>query len=276
VLQPKEHSKFLGGGTDLYVQQHNRMVHADIHFLYDNASLKGIQQAGNQCIIGAAATVTDILESPVFQGHFPGINRFIKLVSSTPIRNMATVAGNFINASPIGDLTIFFLALDARITFSDGKNEREIPLRKLYKGYKDLDKSPEEFIQSISFDLPDKNTFFNFEKVSKRTHLDIASVNTAICLKVNNNTITAASLSAGGIGPIPLYLSNASAFLKGKELSEDIIEETIEIAKGEISPMSDARGTKEYKTLLLSQLIKAHFITLFPAMSVEKIMNFQA
>lgn len=276
TLTPKDPAKYLGGGTDLYVQQHDEMVYADINFLYGKSSLKGIKKEGDKCIIGAAATVTDMLESPIFHDHFPRINKFIELVSSTPIRNMATIAGNFINASPIGDFTIFFLALDAQLIFSDGENERKIPLRKLYRGYKDLNKLPEEFIKSIEFNLPDKNILFNFEKVSKRTHLDIASVNTAIALRVDHHVIVDASLSAGGIGPIPLYLSKTSSFLKDKIISEELILETIEIAKEEISPMSDARGTKEYKTLLLGQLIKAHFITLFPGIEIEKLMNYQA
>ena len=259
ILHTNDNSKFLGGGTDLYVQQPESLVHTDIGFLFDKAQLNGINKIGNKCYIGSSATVTDVAESDIFRNYFPRISKFIKLVSSTPIRNMATIAGNFINASPIGDLTIFFLALNAQLVLSNGRNEREIALRKLYKGYKTLDKHPDEFIQEIYFELPSKQTYFNFEKVSKRTHLDIASVNTAISITVNDEKIVTASLSAGGVGPIPLYLSETSTFLKGKILSEEIIFEAIAIAKQEISPISDARGSKEYKTLLSEQLIKAHF-----------------
>ena len=67
-----------------------------------------------------------------------------------------------------------------------GKNKREIALSNLYKGYKDLNKKPEEYIEQIWFTLPEKNTLFNFEKVSKRTHLDIASVNSAINISIEN------------------------------------------------------------------------------------------
>ncbi len=272
VLQTKDRHKFLAGGTDLYVQQPESLVHADLSFLYDQTDLKGIKKVGNTCCIGASATVTDLVESEILLDHFPRIPEFIKLVSSTPVRNMATIAGNFINASPIGDLTIFFLALDAQLVLRDGTNERTIPLRKLYKGYKVLNKQPNEFIQRIYFELPSKNTFFNFEKVSKRTHLDIASVNTAISITMKKNEIICASLSAGGVGPIPLYLAETSEFLKEKMLTEDIILKAIEIANQEISPISDARGSKEYKILLFGQLIKAHFVTLFPALSTEKLL----
>ena len=204
------------------------------------------------------------------QEYFPGLKQYIKLVSSTPIRNIATVAGNFINASPIGDLTIFFLALNATVVLNDGNKARELLLRKLYKGYKTLDKEPDEYIEKIWFVLPDKNTRFHFEKVSKRTCLDIASVNSAISIRIDGVKIAEVYLSAGGVGPVPLFLEKAAEFLKGKTVNEETIQQAIEILQTEISPISDVRGSEAYKRLLLGQLIKAHFKELFdltPALS---------
>ena len=263
-------TQFVGGGTDLYVQKHDEMTTAGIRFVFDETVLNGITREGNKCMIGPSATVTDLLNSPVIHEIFPNFLQYAKLVSSTPIRNMATIAGNFINASPIGDFTIFFLALDAQVGLTpnpsprggEGGNAvsgREIALRNFYKGYKQLNKKPEEFISKIWFEMPDKNSFFNFEKVSKRTNLDIASVNSAIHLTMNGNVIAGAGLSAGGVGPVPMYLQKTSDYLKGKKVTAETINGAIEVMKTEISPISDARGTKEYKTLLLGQLIKAHF-----------------
>ena len=255
------------------------MTHADIRFVFDDVVLNGITQEGNKCIIGASATVTDLNDSAIINHAFPNFHRYAKLVSSTPIRNMATIAGNFINASPIGDFTIFFLALDAQVILTPSPSPlrgeggfRTLPLRNLYKGYKQLDKEPDEIISKIWFELPGKNSLFNFEKVSKRANLDIASVNSAICITMKKDIIESASISAGGVGPVPMYLEKTSAFLAGKILSEELIEEAIQIAQTEISPISDARGTKEYKTLLLGQLIKAHFITLFPGINLSKLI----
>jgi len=264
--------KYLGGGTDLYVQQHDTMPHTTIDFLFDKTHLNGITQVGNRCYLGAAVSVTDIAESPIFQQHFSSLLQYIKLVSSTPIRNMATIAGNLVNASPIGDFTIFFLALNAQIVLSDGINTREMALNQFYKGYKQLAKNPDEFIEKIYFELPVHDTKFNFEKVCKRMHLDIASVNSAISLQVDNDIIAEAHLSAGGVGPVPFYLAKAAAFLKGKIVNETTIEELITIAKDEISPISDARGTAAYKRFLLGQLIKAHFITLFPEHNFQQMI----
>jgi len=266
-----QRSHVVGGGTDLYVQKHDELAHSAIRFVFDHPQLNGIIKEGNKCIIGASATVTDLKESRVINEIFPQFNRYARLVSSTPIRNMATIAGNFINASPIGDFTIFFLALNAQLILNDlskmgsnGESVRTLPLRKLYKGYKQLNKKEEEQIERIWFDLPGKNSLFNFEKVSKRTHLDIASVNSAINITMHNGIIENAGISAGGVGPTPIYLHKASEFLEGEEISEKTVTKTIELAWSEISPISDARGSKEYKKLLLGQLIKAHFMTLFP------------
>jgi xanthine dehydrogenase small subunit len=269
----------VGGGTDLYVQKHDEMTHAATRFVFDNPRMNGIRKEGNKCIMGPSATVSDLKNSPVIQQAFPRFDQYAKLVSSTPIRNMATIAGNFINASPIGDFSIFFLALDAQLVLSrsdsassSATGRRNIPLRKLYKGYKQLDKAADEYISEISFELPGKNSLFHFEKVSKRTYLDIASVNTAIHLKMNGDRIDSASISAGGVAPVPLYLRETSDYLMEKNISEYMVHQAIEIAQSEIAPISDARGTKEYKRLLLGQLIKAHFITLFPRLELGKLI----
>ena len=262
----KESRYFTGGGTDLYVQKPEELSEAPIHFLYDQPELKGIYRENDRCVIGPSATVTDLLESELMRSYFPNLDHFISLVSSTPIRNMATIAGNFVNASPIGDLTIFFLALDARLELHNGTNKREVPLRGFYKSYKTLDKKEDEFIRRIWFDLPDPNSFFHFEKVSKRTNLDIASVNSALMLKMDGPLIKEGVLSAGGVAPVPLFLKKASAFLENKIINPTLINELVEQIQMEVSPISDARGSEAYKRLLLTQLIKAHFMQFFPSL----------
>jgi xanthine dehydrogenase small subunit len=261
---------FVGGGTDLYVQNPEEMVYASAaENLFDNSELRFIEETDEFIEVGAATVVTDLMISPVFQKLFPNLYKHLKLVSSTPIRNMATLAGNFVNASPIGDMTAWFLALDAEIDLSvppasaGGANtdSRTIALKDFYLGYKQLAKQEDEFITKIRFR---KNfTHFNFEKVSKRTFLDIASVNTAISLRVGNNKILEANVSVGGVAPIPLYLKKTSEFLIGKEISENLIAEANEILQTEINPISDVRGSSEYKRLLARQLFTAHFIELF-------------
>lgn len=293
-LSPVTHhsSFFVGGGTDLYVQKHDEMVYASGEHLFDTVGGSEIKDVGDCIEIGGSATVTDLIDSPVMQDIFPNLYKHLKLISSTPIRNMATLAGNFVNASPIGDMTVWFLALDTEIELEttveqgsasgDGRNPhvskgvgRRILLRDLYLGYKELAKKDDEIIKTIRFKKPTEDFHFNFEKVSKRTYLDIATVNTAISLRVSSPkvaegsrvkadyTIKNAHVAAGGVSPIPLYLKETSTFLNGKKITEETLAKASEILQSEISPISDVRGSADYKRLLLRQLFAGHFIEMF-------------
>jgi xanthine dehydrogenase small subunit len=169
-----------------------------------------------------------------------------------------------------------------------------MPLRKLYIDYKKLAKTDQEFIRTIRFRKPGEDFRFNFEKVCKRTYLDIASVNTAISLTVEEMPgpgwippalspsggqqsepgavatgspveykIFTAHVSCGGVAPIPMYLKETSDFLRGQTVNAETIADANEIMQAEISPISDVRGSTDYKRLLLRQLFRAHFFELF-------------
>ena len=255
---------FIAGGTDLFVQRPEEMLFSDVLFLEEKNNLKRINIADGYCHIGSTAAVTDILESEIINKILPDINKFAELFGSTPIRNSATIGGNINNASPIGDMTALFMALNSNVVLTDGKTGREIPLSIYYKGYKVTERKPGEYMESINFKIPEGNYFFNFEKVSKRTYLDIASVNTAVLFYMKDEIITEIHMSAGGVSAVPLYLFKTCDYLKGKILNAENIKEAVSVSAEEISPISDARGSAEYKSLLLSRLIFTHFITLFP------------
>jgi len=264
-LKTDELKTLVAGGTDLYVQSADELVENDIDLSSNKENLKGIAFYQNRCVIAAGTTVTEIMRSSALQVYFPKLKPILKLVASEQIRNMATLAGNFVNASPIGDMTIFFLALNSKITLQNkSKKLRTIFLKKFYKSYKNVDLNKNEILVNVSFIVPNKKTKFNFEKVSKRTHLDIASVNSALSIKMTDKTIDDVHISFGGVAPIPKYVSETSLFLKDKILSKEIIIEASKILLNEIKPISDVRGTSTYKKLLAKQLLFAHFIKLFP------------
>lgn len=265
----------IGGGTDLMVQKPEIIrKHSTKNILYDS-QLKGIKIENKVCHIGASTTVTEFGDSPIIKDIFPKIATYLKLVSSTPIRNMATLGGNIVNASPIGDMTIFFLGLNSSVVLYNGIRRRTLLLSELFLDYKKLDKTPNEFIESIQFPVPTKSSQFNFEKVSKRTHLDIASVNSACQIELKENgTIASAHISAGGVAAIPKYLKQSSAFLKNKKLDAEVLSGFLDLLESEIAPISDARGTAAYKKLLLRQLVLSHFIQFFgPIDAIIKMLH---
>jgi xanthine dehydrogenase small subunit len=256
---------FVSGGTDLYVQQADNLIENNVHVIANNNALKGIKIEDGTCTIGAGNTVTDLWNHSELNRYFPNLKNHLKLVSSEQIRNMASFGGNFVNASPIGDMTIFFLALNCDISIVNQQgNERTQALNEFYKGYKTFDLNEGELIKNIVFKLPSENSGFNFEKVSKRTHLDIASVNSAINFIIKNNAIEDVHVSIGGVAAIPKYLHETSAFLKGKSINNQLVLDANEILQKEISPISDVRGSSDYKRLLARQLFFAHFIELLP------------
>jgi xanthine dehydrogenase small subunit len=254
----------IAGGTDLLVQKPEKLLQSNLELLSGHHELRGICIEGKRCHIGATTTIQEMIDSPIMRKLFPRIHEYFKFVSSTPIRSRATVGGNIVNASPIGDLTIFFLALDATVSLKSQNGQRELPLRSFFKGYKQLERNENELVQWISFPISPENSRFNFEKVSRRANLDIASVNSAIQVHLENGLIQKVHLSAGGVSPVPLYLSRTVDFLIGKEISTNVIQKAAAVAVSEISPISDVRGSAHYKRLLLRQLIYAHFIALFP------------
>lgn len=256
--------KTVGGGTDLYVQKPIDMYKTDIHAVYDNSKMKEISIENGECSFGASMTMGDLYHSTEFNQVLPDSDYIFKLLSSTQIRNMATIGGNLINASPIGDFTVLLLALNSRITLKKKNHTRQIQLKDFYKSYKVIDLHEGELLDSIQFDIPSDKSVFHFEKVSQRKYFDIASVNVASQIEIENKQMTSSHFSIGGVGPIPTYLSKLSSFLAGKTLTKELIDEALDILQTEISPISDARGSESYKRTLARQLVLAQFLSIDP------------
>ncbi len=254
----------IAGATDLMIQKADELPDSDIITFQDREDLKGITFVNGRCIIGAAVTISEAGRSEELKKYIPELPSIIRLIASEPVRNMATFAGNIVNASPIGDLSVILLALNAGVTIEGRDKARTVPLKDFFLGYKKISLTGKEYIRNIVFDYQPEPALFSFEKVSKRTHLDIAGVNSAMQIKMNGTNISDCRLSAGGVSPVPLYLRKTGEFFIGKPVTEEIIMQANSIMQEEISPISDVRGSAEYKRLLLRQLLIAHFLKLFP------------
>jgi xanthine dehydrogenase small subunit len=263
--QPKTYHPgdiILAGGTDLYIQKGEIISSQEPYFIRQNEHFRGIRRNGKHLIIGSATTVTELEESELFRQIVPGFSTYSRLISGASIRNMATIGGNLINASPIGDLSILFLALNAAVKLDLSGKERIIPLKHFFLDYKKLDLQAGELLNEVMIPLDITDANVHFEKVSRRTHLDIASVNSAMSIKSENGIICEIHAAAGGVGPVPLYLKGVCEYLQNKIWDDQVVEEGIQIALNEISPISDVRGSKQYKHLLLEQQLRIHFSVL--------------
>ena len=267
----------VAGGTDLFVQRPDELEHGSLRFLSGEPGLSGVWRENGRLVIGAATTVEELQALPELAATLAPAADALQWVASSPIRQRATVGGNLVNASPIGDLTVLLLALDARLGLRSPEGTRELPLESFYRGYKQLDLVEGEVVAWIAFGPPAADAVLSFEKVARRKHLDIASVNSAALLRADGAAGTGASpgigvsrrilearLAAGGVAPVPLFLARTSAYLVGKQVEPEVIRRALDTAQEEIAPIGDVRGSGAYKRLVLRQLLIAHFLRGFP------------
>ncbi|UJG43452.1 MAG: FAD binding domain-containing protein [Candidatus Heimdallarchaeum endolithica] len=253
----------VAGATDLLVQR--KEIGKPV-FLNQMEIRDDIWEEEEYIYIGALASMEDIRLSKKLNELFD-IKNDLTVVSALPIRIRATLGGNLVNASPIGDLTIYFLGLGAEISLRKGEKRRIIALKDFYKGYKQMDLEEGEIVEWLR--IKSIKRYFNFEKIAMRKYVDIASVNSAISFEKEENKIKNVHLSIGGVAPVPKYLEKTSSFLNDKKVNSEVVNQALEIADSEISPISDVRGSAKYKRLLVRQLIIAHFMALFPKMEVK-------
>lgn len=253
----------VGGGTDLWVQRADALLDQPLNWLAA-AGPNCVRLENGQCRIDAAASIEQLRTSTVLQACLPTLAGDLQWLASAPIRQRATLAGNLANASPIADLAVLFLALDATLELVSAGTSRSLPLRAFFLGYKQTALQPGERLQALRFDTSVVESGFSFEKVAKRSHLDLASVNSACSMRLEDGAIASVHLAAGGIAPVPLYLAATCDYLRGKTIDASTVTAAADIAQTEIAPIGDLRGSVEYKRLLLRQLLFAHFLKLFP------------
>jgi len=254
----------ISGGTDLFVQRQSKLEETPLRFLSREAIRNDIWEDATHLYIGGRTSVETLRQSDRFNADMPDLTDALRLVSSQLIRQQATVAGNLVNASPIGDLTLMMLAMGAELGLHHRETMRTLALRKFYLGYKLIDLKPDEIIHWIRIPQGHMRHRFHFEKVSRRQHLDIASVNTALRMTIKDGVINDLALSAGGVGPVPMLLLQTMSRLTGRPCTPKTLNAALAPLDEEIAPIDDVRGTAQYKSDLLRRLITAHFITLFP------------
>ena len=212
--------------------------------------MKGIRLIDGRFHIGALTTFEELGNDSELQRIMPRLSDYLLLMASWQIRNRATIGGNLVNASPIADMTNLLLVLDTELVLQCGRQRREVPLRKFYLDYKQMDRRDDEILTEIIFPEPPPGTRIHWEKVSKCKCLDIATVNSAARLRVEDDTIVEAAISLGGVAPVPLFLDQTSELLVGRPLNVETVLAAHETAQQEFTPISDVRGSADYRRLL--------------------------
>jgi len=117
----------------------------------------------------------------------------------------------------------------------------------------------DEIIVKIHIPMPSKSTILKLYKVSKREHLDISSFTAAISLERQGDKIANAKVAYGGVAAVVLKLPKTEEFLNGKPFNLDTFRQAGEVAMKEITPISDVRGSKDYRLQLAANIMEKFF-----------------
>ncbi|HEX8616171.1 MAG TPA: FAD binding domain-containing protein [Thermoanaerobaculia bacterium] len=188
----------------------------------------------------------------------PALAPVMERFGSPQIKNAGTLAGNIANASPIADTLPFLYVMNASVELTGTNGSRTVAIADFYLGYKKLDLRADEIITRILVPLPGDGETLRLYKISKRMHLDISTFTAAMLMKRNDGRIDAMRVAYGGVGPVVLRLKKTEEFLGGRAFTRETFAEAGEIARGEIAPIDDVRGSREFR-LQLAENIMSRF-----------------
>ena len=222
--------------------------------------LSEVSSAETEWRIGAATTLTKL--DDVLSGEFPELREMLSVFGSRQIRNRATLGGNLVTASPIGDCAPVLLALDAKVVLASAAGERVLPLDEFFVAYRKTALQPGEILKSIVIPRPDARvrSHRKFYKVSKRREMDISTVAACFAVAVDDDgIISKARLAYGGVAAMPVRARATEHALIGKQWSVVTAEEVLPVLAKEFTPISDVRGSATYRQQLIKTLLRKFF-----------------
>ena len=258
ILARSPHATIVAGATDLGVEANLRGRQFPSLVSVDAIDeLREFSESATSVRIGAALPLTDIAQR---WRHAPGaFGEWLTLFASPPIRNRATLGGNLVTASPIGDSAPLLLALDARVHIAGAAGRRAIELASFFTGYRKTVLRAGELMTAIEIPKP-LPELMRFYKVSKRRFDDISTVAAAIALdRDGSGRVRQARVVFGGVAATPLRIGEAEHAVVGQTWNEASVERMQQVLARTLTPISDARGSKEYRLEVAKSLIEKFY-----------------
>lgn len=216
--------------------------------------------------IGPLVTAAELCQHPELGRNFPLLVEVARELGSPQIRNVATIGGNLCNCSPCADLALPLLVLDAKVKLDSLENIETIPIEDFFRGPGESCLSSEQILTEIQIEPLSPQAKAVFMKKG-RVKMDLAVASTAVLLEIEGKKCRRARIAAGAAAPVPLRLLEVESLLAGKELSPEILLQVQSLAEKCISPITDIRGTEEYRRRLIGVFIKR---------SIERIIGWSS
>ena len=252
----------LAGGTDLMLQTAagNIAYESRLVNIRRIAELRGISRQGDEIRIGAVTTITDIHNDELLSRMAPVLFEAANHFAGSQIRNVATIGGNICNASPAGDTLPALLVLDAEVELTccsaGSVSQRRLPLTDFLTGPGQTAMAANELLSAIIFRVPEHRAEATFIKSGPRPAMEISVVSAAISAIRDFNVLFHVRLAFGAVAPVPLRATATEAFIEGKTLDDDLIEQAVDILMTEINPIDDVRATAWYRRHLAAVYLR--------------------
>lgn len=246
------------GATDFGVWCNKRgFVPEAVLSLDGIAGLDELRVDGTELLVGGRTTLAALEEK--IANELPQLASILDRFGSPQIKNVGTLAGNIANASPIADSLPFLYVTEATLELTGRAGVRSVAIEKFYRGYKTLDLAADEIITRIRIPLPARGDTLRLYKVSKRSHLDISSFTAAMLMRRSGDRIDSIRIAFGGVGPMVLRLPKTEQLLTGRTFALDTFEEMAAVAREEITPISDVRGSRDYRLQLAGNILRKFY-----------------
>jgi CO/xanthine dehydrogenase FAD-binding subunit len=245
-----EEASILAGGTDLIVQmKRGRLTPKQVINIKKIKGLDFISENGVSYKLGALVSIADIAMHSGLQRSFPIVVNSAKSIGSAQIRNLATLGGNLCNASPSADMSPSLLVLEAKVRIVGLQESRILPIEDFFLGPGRVDLNREEILAEIVLPFAPKNTKMIYYKLGPRKAMDCAIVSVAVAIGLNDATgeCEKARIALGAVAPTPVRVREAEKLVEGKVAQHIPLSKIGEIVRRQIAPISDVRGSAEYR-----------------------------
>ncbi|WP_148254095.1 xanthine dehydrogenase small subunit [Aidingimonas lacisalsi] len=255
LKRSRPQARLVAGATDLWLETTQQLKPLnDLIDIRRIAELNVIDETADGWWIGAAVTYSRLI--PLLADAYPAFEHLMHRFASSQIRNRGTLGGNIANASPIGDTPPVLLALDARLLLDGPGGERQLPLTEFFLDYKQTALADNEFIRAVFLPRPTEAHNLKVWKLSKRREDDISAVLGAFAWRKDKGILRDVRLAFGGMAATPRRARHAEAALEGQPVTAATFAAARSALNGEFSPMTDVRGSSEYRQLAASNLLE--------------------